>query len=78
MTRPGHDPDAGQGESADPRVARLLRWYPPTWRERYADEFLAMVEDTLDWRARDGARAAGGRGPEGMRAARDLRVDRSR
>jgi len=48
MTRP--DPDAGPGEPADPRVARLLRWYPPAWRERYADEFVAMVEDTLDGR----------------------------
>jgi len=35
---------------ADPRLARLLRWYPRAWRERYGEEFLAMVEDTLDGR----------------------------
>jgi hypothetical protein len=32
----------------DPAVARLLRWYPRAWRERYGEEFLAMVEDGLD------------------------------
>jgi len=31
-------------------LSRLLRWYPRAWRERYGDEFLAMVEDTLDGR----------------------------
>jgi hypothetical protein len=30
--------------------AKLLRWYPRTWRERYGEEFLAMVEDSLDGR----------------------------
>jgi hypothetical protein len=25
----------------------LLRWYPPAWRERYGDEFDALMEDTL-------------------------------
>jgi hypothetical protein len=29
---------------------RLLRWYPRAWRERYGEEFLAMVEDTLGGR----------------------------
>jgi hypothetical protein len=29
-------------------VARLLRWYPRAWRERYGDEFLATVQDILD------------------------------
>jgi hypothetical protein len=38
-------------------MRRLLRWYPRAWRERYGEEFLAMVEDTLDggppgWRLR--------------------------
>ena len=28
-------------------VRRLLRWYPAGWRERYGDEFLALVEDRL-------------------------------
>ena len=33
---------------ADPDTAKLLRWYPRPWRERYGEEFLAMVEDNLD------------------------------
>jgi hypothetical protein len=35
---------------SDPDAAKLLRWYPRAWRERYGEEFLAMVEDTLDGR----------------------------
>jgi hypothetical protein len=35
-------------EGPDPALARLLRWYPRAWRERYGDEFLAMVKDDLD------------------------------
>jgi hypothetical protein len=31
-----------------PGHQRLLRWYPRAWRERYGEEFLAMIEDTLD------------------------------
>jgi hypothetical protein len=34
--------------SRDPAVANLLRWYPRAWRQRYGEEFLAMVEDGLD------------------------------
>jgi hypothetical protein len=30
---------------------RLLRWYPPRWRERYGDELLAMIEDDLAGRS---------------------------
>jgi len=41
------DPGTGPGGR---RLGRLLRWYPRAWRERYGDEFLAMVEDTLDGR----------------------------
>jgi hypothetical protein len=26
---------------------KLLRWYPAVWRDRYGDEMLAMIEDTL-------------------------------
>ena len=45
---PGSRPDPeGRG---DPGLGRLLRWYPHAWRERYGEEFLAMVEDTLDGR----------------------------
>jgi hypothetical protein len=29
------------------QVSGLLRWYPPGWRERYGDEFDALMEDTL-------------------------------
>ena len=36
------------GRPRDPAVARLLRWYPRAWRQRYGEEFLAMVEDGLD------------------------------
>ena len=35
---------------SDPGTAKLLRWYPRAWRERYGEEFLAMVEDSLDGR----------------------------
>jgi hypothetical protein len=37
---------------SDDRLARaLLRLYPPAWRARYGDEFLALVADTgLSWR----------------------------
>lgn len=30
------------------RLERLLRWYPASWRERYGEEFLALLEDELD------------------------------
>jgi hypothetical protein len=30
------------------RIARLLRWYPAGWRERYGDEFAALLRDTLE------------------------------
>src|SRR5690348_9135046 len=63
-TEPGPGPDANPAKPADPRLGRLLRWYPRAWRERYGDECLAMVEDTLDgrspgWRLRLGAARAG-------------------
>jgi hypothetical protein len=35
---------------ADAGARKLLRWYPRTWRERYGEEFLAMIEDSLDGR----------------------------
>jgi len=28
----------------------LLAWYPPSWRERYGDELVALIEDELDGR----------------------------
>jgi hypothetical protein len=80
MSRPGHDPDAaGPGEPADPRVARLLRWYPRAWRERYGEEFLAVVEDSLDgrppgWRLRLAVAGYGlrERGYQACRAGRQV------
>lgn len=41
----------------DNRSARLLRWYPPTWRERYGAGFAALLDDTygtksVPWRER--------------------------
>ncbi len=29
------------------RSGRFLRWYPPAWRTRYADEFAALLDDQL-------------------------------
>ena len=29
------------------RVEKLLRWYPQEWRQRYGDELIAMIEDTI-------------------------------
>lgn len=31
-------------------AARLLRWYPVAWRERYGDELVALMEDQLGGR----------------------------
>lgn len=28
------------------RARRLLKWYPPAWRERYGEEFAALLDDT--------------------------------
>lgn len=28
-------------------VSRLLRWYPPAWRERYGDELLVYMQDSF-------------------------------
>ncbi len=46
------------------RPARLLRWYPRAWRERYGEELLALIRDTLDegrptWRLRLGVARGG-------------------
>src|SRR5579859_6078070 len=41
------------------KPASLLRWYPRAWRERYGEELLALIQDTLEdgrptWRLRLG------------------------
>lgn len=76
------DPGAGPGgQRRGQPLGRLLRWYPRAWRERYGDEFLAMVEDTLDgggpgWRLRLGVARSGlrerGRGLARSRRKRGL------
>jgi len=58
------------------KPASLLRWYPRAWRDRYGEELLALIQDTLDeghpaWRLRLGV-AWGGlreRGRQTRRAA---------
>ncbi len=44
--------------------ARLLRWYPASWRARYGDELTALLEDTfgdgpIPWRTRAATAKAG-------------------
>jgi hypothetical protein len=41
------------------KPVNLLRWYPRAWRERYGEELLTLIQDTLDegrptWRLRLG------------------------
>ena len=43
--------------SRDQQLARLLRWYPASWRSRYGEELTALLEDThgqnsVPWRVR--------------------------
>jgi hypothetical protein len=59
------------------KPARLLRWYPRAWRERYGEELLALIQDTLDdgrptWRLRLGVIGSGlsERGHQAGRAGR--------
>jgi PASTA domain len=33
--------------SEERRARRLLRWYPRSWREKHADEFTALLEDSI-------------------------------
>ena len=37
----------------DRRTTRLLRWYPPAWRERYGDEFVDHLEQEFSDRPTD-------------------------
>ena len=34
----------------DRDLYRVLRWYPAAWRERYGDEFIALLEETSEGR----------------------------
>ena len=60
------------------RPARLLRWYPRAWRERYGEELLALIQDTLDegrptWRLRLGVVRGNILGKGGEKEARRKR-----
>jgi hypothetical protein len=65
------------------KPANLLRWYPRAWRERYGEELLALIQDTLDegrptWRLRLGVIWGGlrERGRQAGQAARAGAVKR--
>jgi hypothetical protein len=54
------------------KPASLLRWYPRAWRDRYGEELLALIQDTLEeghpaWRLRLGV-AWGGLRERGRQA----------
>jgi hypothetical protein len=40
------------------RAARLLRWYPRGWRERYGEEFAELLIAELEERPRSAGRRA--------------------
>jgi len=40
------------------RAARLLRWYPKTWRSRYGDEFAELLAADIEERPRSASRTA--------------------
>jgi hypothetical protein len=60
------------------KLPNLLRWYPRAWRERYGEELLVLIQDTLDdgrptWRLRLGV-IWGGLRERGHQAGRVVRV----
>lgn len=60
------------------KPASLLRWYPRAWRERYGEELLALIQDTLEegrptWRLRLGV-IRGGLRERGHQAWRAMRA----
>ena len=46
------------GDRVRRRVARLVRWYPRSWRERYGDELADVLEQSIAERPRSLRRAA--------------------
>ncbi|HEX4292257.1 MAG TPA: hypothetical protein VH021_25265 [Trebonia sp.] len=48
MTAPA--PSADGGGDAASRAARLLRWYPRTWRDRYGEEFAELLISDIEER----------------------------
>jgi len=60
------------------KPASLLRWYPRAWRQRYGEELLALIQDTLEdgrptWRLRLGV-IRGGLRERGHQAWRVVRA----
>src|SRR5215813_2902792 len=51
MTPPSPDVAAAR------RVLRLLRWYPPSWRARYGEEFAELLLADIDEQPRSLRRA---------------------
>jgi hypothetical protein len=43
------------GATPEQRADRMVRWYPPEWRERYGEEFRAVLLDAMA-EGRDGPR----------------------
>jgi hypothetical protein len=54
-------PPAEQSDARHPtpetRAARLLRWYPRTWRARYGEEFAELLKSDIEESPRSAARA---------------------
>jgi hypothetical protein len=46
------------GDTAAPRAARLLRWYPKAWRARYGEEFTELLIADMAERPRSRSRSA--------------------
>ncbi|MCW2935200.1 MAG: hypothetical protein JWM19_6162 [Actinomycetia bacterium] len=47
---------SGEGADAARRAARLLRWYPGAWRDRYGDEFAELLISDIVERPRSASR----------------------
>jgi hypothetical protein len=64
------------------KPATLLRWYPRAWRDRYGEELLALIQDTLEeghpaWQLRLGV-AWGGLRERGLVVGDSVLSPRSR
>lgn len=54
MSAPAPSADGGGkpgGGDAARRAARLLRWYPRTWRDRYGEEFAELLISDIEERS---------------------------
>jgi len=57
MTAHGEPRDADGTDEAARRAARLLRWYPAAWRDRYGEEFTELLIADIAERPRSKTRA---------------------